>query len=117
MTHRPVRDLLGAERDVVRDVADAARHGDSGAELLADLPHRTAEFGLAVLELALRQRPVVVARPVDDRHLDLAVRLPTPDDTAGGTYVRGRCATGHGLPVAAGQSLHEQLLDVVAAIA
>jgi hypothetical protein len=50
---------------------------------------------------------------VDDRHLDLAAGPLSPDGTAGGAHVRGRCSAGHQLLAAVGESPHEQLLDVV----
>src|SRR4051794_34090931 len=81
--HQPVAHHLVASLSVLvaRGLelpAEAAAH----AGLLLDLAQRAVLPALACIELALRERPVVVARAVSDRDRDRVAGAP-PHDTAG----------------------------------
>ena len=81
--HQPVADGLLAPLVVAvghrrQLLAEPAAQPD----LLLDLAQRGLLPRLARVELALRQRPVVVARPVHDDELELPARRAAPDDAA-----------------------------------
>jgi hypothetical protein len=52
--------------------------------LLLDLAQRRLRLGLARVELALGERPVVIGGPVDQDDLDPAALATAPDDPAAG---------------------------------
>ena len=72
----------GATRLSVLDV------GAGGGDMLRAIARWAAQrgvvVGLAVIELALRERPVVVPIAVHEEHLQRSLRTATPDDAAGG---------------------------------
>ena len=76
-----------------------------------DLAHRGREFRLVLVQLALGQRPVVVARAVHQRDLDAALAHP-PHHAAGGADVRYDARAGTSLLAAVSELLHQQLLVV-----
>src|SRR5215211_5881080 len=81
--HQPVADRLRAPLVVV--VADRRQllaEPAAQADLLLDLAQRGRLPCLARVELALRQRPVVVARPVHDDELDRTAGRAAPDHAA-----------------------------------
>ena len=81
--HQPVADDLGAALAVL--VGGRLELGAEPAlqpDLLLDLAQRRVLPALALVELALGQRPVVVARAVDDHDLDAVVAAP-PHHAAG----------------------------------
>ena len=94
--HRPpAHDLRPHAGAVALDVAGLAQPApDPNVEsgLLEDLADGALEVGLAGRDLALRQAPVVVARPMDDRDLDPRLPVdaldPSPHDAAGGANGR-----------------------------
>jgi hypothetical protein len=84
----PVRHVLDAAADRVGDVLEGVAEADADAGLLADLADRRRLQGLAGIGLALGERPVVVAGPVDDEDLDpglgtAGAGLLAPHDAAG----------------------------------
>ena len=92
--HRPPANDLGsrhlADDLVVARLAQRPADADVVAGLLEHLAHGALDLRLAGPELSLRQAPVVVARPMDDRDLDAAAvrrrNLPFATDHA------ARCA-------------------------
>src|SRR5215218_1488485 len=81
--HQPVAHHLVASLSILvarglELLAEAAAH----AGLLLDLAQRAVLPALALVELALGERPVVVARAVRDRDRDRVAGAP-PQDTAG----------------------------------
>ena len=66
---RPVHDLLDRLLHRVTDRHQPPTELCVKSGLLEDLPHRGDRLGLPGVDLALGQRPVVVARTVDDRDL------------------------------------------------
>src|SRR5262249_19682865 len=100
--HQPVAHDLVPSLPV--DVRSAARGPDdlaAQARLLFHLPQRSLLGCLAIVQLALRQRPVVLDWPVDDRHLGQAVSARPPDHATGGTD-----SVGVGAPPGRGHSPH-----------
>src|SRR6185369_4003290 len=66
---RPVPDLLDALLDRITDGSESPAKVRRVPGLLVDLAHGGNRFGFAGVNLALGQRPVVVAGTVDDRDL------------------------------------------------
>src|SRR4051794_15560656 len=82
--HQPVADQLPAPLAVeVGDVRQLGDHLAAVAGLLLDLPQRRLQPVLALLELALRERPVAVLRTVDDRDPLAPVPVRGDQDAAG----------------------------------
>src|SRR5688572_7393979 len=80
--HHPVADDLGAALVVaVAGRRELVAEPAAQPDLLLDLAQRGVLPALAGVELAFRERPVVVARAVDERDLDPAA-APAPDDAA-----------------------------------
>src|SRR6202012_3215885 len=80
--HQPVADdLVPALAVGVAGGRELAAERAAQAGLLVDLAHRALLPALARVELALGQRPVVIARPVDQRDPPAA-----PHDAAGRLY-------------------------------
>src|SRR5437588_700533 len=76
--HRPVADDLRPSLPVpVADLAGGLAKAAVQPRLLLHLPERRLLVGLAGIELALGQRPVVVGGAMDQRHLDRAAVRPS----------------------------------------
>src|SRR3954467_2214600 len=93
--HQPVAHHLVASLSVLvarrlELFAEAAAH----AGLLLDLAQRAVLPALTGIELALGERPVVIARAVRDRDRDRVARAP-PHDTAGRLDLRSFGIDGH----------------------
>jgi hypothetical protein len=83
--HLPVADGLGSSlRIMVGGGPDLTGQPAAQSRLLLDLAQRRLGLGLARVELALGERPVVVGRPVDQDDLDPAAPAMAPDDPAAG---------------------------------
>ena len=90
--HRPpahdLRPHAAAAGLHVARLAQPAADPDVEAGLLEHLADGALEVGLAGRDLALRQAPIVVARPMDDRDLDPRLPVdaldPSPHDATGG---------------------------------
>ena len=83
--HLPVADGLGPSLGItVGGGPDLTAQPAAQARLLLDLAHRRLRLGLARVELALGERPVVICRPVNQHDLDRAALALAPDDPAPG---------------------------------
>src|SRR5512133_1445859 len=83
--HLPVADGFGSSlRITVGTGPDLTAQPAPQPRLLLDLAQRRLRLGLARVELALGERPVVIDRPVDQDNLHPAARATAPDDPAAG---------------------------------
>ena len=110
--HRPVLHGLGAEgRVVVFDVQPLPGHrADSG--LLVHFPAGGDQRMLAAAEFPLRQRPVVVFRPVDQRHLGGPAARGPPQHPASGPD-HPVVITMHGSPLRSAIARPRRLMPLV----
>ena len=110
--HRPVLHGLGAERRVVVfDVQPLPGHrADSG--LLGHFPAGGDQRMLAAAVFPLRQRPVVVFRPVDQRHLGGPAARGPPQYPASGPYYLA-VTTVHGSPLRSAIARPRRLMPLV----
>jgi hypothetical protein len=92
--HLPVADSFGSSlRITVGAGPDLAAQPAAQPRLLLDLAQRRLGLGLARVELALGERPVVIARPVDQDDLDPAAlprrqTIPPPARTTDSVTTR-----------------------------
>src|SRR4029453_4816373 len=105
---KPVADQLWTVADPILRLGQLAAEAAAHSRLLLDLAKRRLLVRLSGVELALRQRPVVVARAVDEQHSPV-----THHHSAGRTdpLRHARHGTWGRIPGARGFTVHDSRTD------